>query len=88
MSATKSNLDKFTVRPTQEAKASTAPQGERITVTRGKESRVGIAVRLDKEDWYRVHEYALRQGTSIQRLIVASLSDHMEKNGLPPLSGK
>lgn len=57
-------------------------------VTRGKNERVGIAVRLSHNDWYRASEFALRQGTSLQKLIVAGLSELMKQQGLPPLSGK
>ena len=57
-------------------------------VTRGKNERVGIAVRLSHDDWYRASEFALRQGTSLQKLIVAGLSELMKQQGLPPLSGK
>lgn len=57
-------------------------------VTRGKNERVGIAVRLSHDDWYRASEFALRQRTSLQKLIVAGLSELMTQQGLPPLSGR
>lgn len=65
--------------------ASQAPMPQ---VTRGKNERVGIAVRLSHDDWYRASEFALRQGTSLQKLIVTGLSELMKQQGLPPLSGK
>ena len=65
-----------------------APQAPMPQVTRGKNERVGIAVRLSHDDWYRASEFALRQGTSLQKLIVAGLSELMKQQGLPPLSGK
>lgn len=55
---------------------------------RGKNSRVGIAVRLGHEDWYRLHDLAVREHTSLQALIVRGLSALMEERGLPPLSGR
>ena len=68
--------------------AQDAQEAPLAQVTRGKNERVGIAVRLSHEDWYRASEFALRQGTSLQRLIVAGLSELMKQQGLPPLSGK
>lgn len=57
-------------------------------VTRGKGKRVGVAVRLTHEDWYRASEFALRERTSLQKLFVAGLSELMRKRGLPPLDGE
>lgn len=65
------------------AATSTAPTGR----GRGKNSRVGVAVRLGHEDWYRVHDLAVREHTSLQALIVTGLSALLEQRGLPPLTG-
>jgi len=58
-----------------------------LPATRGKNLRVGIAVRLTHEDWHRATELAMREKTSLQRLLVAGLSELMRLRGLPPLSG-
>ncbi len=81
MATTKSSLNKFSM---STAESDHAPTTE---VTRGKNKRVGIAVRLSHEDWYRASEFALREQTSLQRLLVAGLSELMRQKGLPPLSG-
>ena len=57
-------------------------------VTRGKGKRVGVAVRLTPEDWYKASEFALRERTSLQKLFVAGLSELMRKRGLSPLDGE
>jgi hypothetical protein len=59
-----------------------------IVPTRGKNRRVGIAVRLEHEDWIRATEFAMREQTSLQRLIVAGLNEMLRQRGLPPLSGR
>jgi hypothetical protein len=56
--------------------------------TRGQGQRVGIAVRLTQEDWYRASEFALREHTSLQKLLVAGLSELMRQRGLEPLKGE
>lgn len=58
-----------------------------LSVTRGKNKRVGIAVRLTHEDWHRATELAMREKTSLQQLLVAGLSELLRQRGLPPLSG-
>lgn len=91
-----SSLTKFAITPpapvtaaATDAPAATAAAGGPLPTGRGrgKNSRVGVAVRLGHEDWYRVHDLAVREHTSLQALIVAGLSALMEQRGLPPLSG-
>lgn len=55
---------------------------------RGEGERVAIAVRLEKEDWYRLHDYVNRQNTTMQELIIESLSATLVSKGFPPISGK
>ncbi|MEJ8855868.1 hypothetical protein WKW79_14895 [Variovorax robiniae] len=55
--------------------------------TRGKNKRVGIAVRLSTEDWHRATELAMREKTSLQRLLVAGMNELLRQRGLPPLAG-
>ena len=81
-----SSLTRFSVKPPE----TMSPPGgvtEDPSVTRGKNKRVGVAVRLSHEDWYRVSEFALREQTSLQRLLVAGMSELMRRKGLPPLKG-
>jgi hypothetical protein len=91
-----SSLTRFAVQPA--AQASTEPAKIDATDTsssadatngrgRGKNPRVGVAVRLGHEDWYRLHDLAVREHTSLQSLIVRGLSALMEERGLPPLTG-
>jgi hypothetical protein len=80
MSKSKAGLLQF-------AEASEASSGTPLPITRGKGKRVGVAVRLSHEDWYNASEFALREQTSLQKLLVAGLSELMLKKGLPPLKG-
>ena len=74
-------LDKFV---NQDAAGSTPAKA---LGTRAQGKRVGIAVRLSQEDWYRASEFALREHTSLQKLLVAGLSELMRQRGLEPLKG-
>ena len=92
-----SSLTRFAVQPAGQPSDSTTPGTGVADISprsepgsprgRGKGPRVGIAVRLGHEDWYRVHDLAVREHTSLQALIVRGLSALMEERGLPPLSG-
>lgn len=82
--ANTSSLSKFAVRPPG-LDAAQPQVNNRPTPTRGKNTRVGIAVRLSHEDWHRATEFAMREHTSLQRLLVAGLSELMKQRGLPPL---
>lgn len=50
--------------------------------TRGKSEIVNITVRLSRGDWERVHQLAVSEGTSIQRLAVQGLSRLFSEKGL------
>lgn len=90
-----SSLTKFAIKPVRPVASAVAAPAESDPHAatdlkgrgRGKNKRVGIAVRLGHEDWYRLHDLAVREHTSLQALIVAGLSAVMEQRGLPPLSG-
>ena len=56
--------------------------------TRGKGDKVAIAVRLNREDWIKLHDFANRQGLSMQQVIVFSLAHYMQVKGIPPISGR
>jgi hypothetical protein len=57
-------------------------------VIRGHLENVGVLIRLNREDWYRLHDFANRQGISLQKLVVASLTDYMQSKGVRPITGK
>lgn len=79
-----SSLSKFAVKPATDA---TAASESAFVPTRGKHDRVGIAVRLSRADWHCATELAMREQTSLQRLLVAGLSELLKQRGLPPLKG-
>ncbi len=79
-----SSLSRFAVKPASDAAAAA---GTSLVPTRGKHKRVGIAVRLSHGDWHRATELAMREQTSLQRLLVAGLSELLKQRGLPPLAG-
>lgn len=82
MATRKGGLDQFVNQDVQSGKPTTA------LATRAQGKRVGIAVRLSQEDWYRASEFALREHTSLQKLLVAGLSELMRQRGLEPLKGE
>lgn len=53
---------------------------------RGKGEVVALTVRLSRDDWQRVHQLALSEGISIQKLMVEGLSKLFEAKGLKGLS--
>lgn len=53
--------------------------------TRGKGETVNLSVRLSRADWERVHQLAVSEGTSIQKLAVKGLSRLFVEKGLPGL---
>lgn len=52
---------------------------------RGKGDVVALTVRLSRDDWQRVHQLALSEGISIQKLTVEGLSKLFEAKGLKGL---
>lgn len=80
-----SSLSKYAVKPAAGENLGGDQKG--IVPTRGKNKRVGIAVRLNRDDWHRATELAMREQTSLQRLLVAGLSELLKQRGLPPLAG-
>ena len=53
---------------------------------RGKGDVVALTLRLSRDDWQRVHQLALAEGISIQKLTVEGLSKLFEAKGLKGLS--
>jgi hypothetical protein len=52
---------------------------------RGKHSVVGINIRFTRDQWERVHQLALAEGVSIQRLVIRGLSQVFHEKGLRTL---
>lgn len=65
-----------------------APSEESVTGkrTRGKNDLVAITVRLRLADWERLHQFAVTEGVSLQRLALAGLSRLLVEKGLPGLN--
>lgn len=53
---------------------------------RGTGETVSMTVRLSRADWERLHQLAVSEGTSIQRLAVEGFSKVFAEKGLPGLS--
>ena len=53
---------------------------------RGKGDLVALTVRLPRADWERVHQLAVSEGVSIQKLAVRGLSKVFAEKGLPALT--
>ncbi len=56
------------------------------TRKRGKGDTVSLTVRLSRPDWERVHQLAVSEGVSIQKLAVDGLSKIFQEHGLSKLS--
>jgi hypothetical protein len=64
------------------------PAPQHTERTRAKGEKVGIVIRLDREDWHSIHDFANRQGISLQKLVVTSLAQYMLANGVKPIATK
>lgn len=53
---------------------------------RGKGDVVALTVRLSRNDWERVHQLAVSEGTSIQQLAIKGLSKVFQEQGLPGIA--
>lgn len=53
---------------------------------RGKGEVVALTVRLSRGDWERLHQLAVAEGVSIQRLAMRGFSRVFEEKGLPGLA--
>jgi hypothetical protein len=72
---------------TNEDTSTNAPeQVEAKARQRGKGDVVALTLRLSRDDWQRVHQLALSEGISIQKLAVEGLSKMFEEKGLKGLS--
>lgn len=83
----KPSLGDYAIKQQVENNATDAEPTE-LERTKGKGDKVSIAVRLGKEDWHKLHDFANRQGISLQKLIVLSLAETMKAKGVRPITGK
>jgi hypothetical protein len=60
----------------------TAPEEIR---TKAKGNTVALTLRLTRDQWERVHQLALVEGISINRLALVALSKVFQEKGLPGL---
>ncbi|EIJ37042.1 hypothetical protein [Thiothrix nivea] len=75
--------------PDNNEAASSAPTADTTETKprqRGKGDIVALTVRLSRDDWQRVHQLALSEGVSIQKLAVDGLSRLFEEKGLKGIS--
>lgn len=66
------------------SQAAEAAQGSKKS--RGQGETVSMTVRLSRADWERLHQLAVSEGTSIQRLAVEGFSKVFAEKGLPGLT--
>lgn len=65
--------------------AAPAPAPERRKA-RGESDTVAMTVRLSRADWERLHQLAVSERTSIQRLAIDGFSKVFESKGLPGMT--
>lgn len=71
---------------TEDTSTSAPEQAEAKERQRGKGDVVALTLRLSRDDWQRVHQLALSEGISIQKLTTEGLSKLFEAKGLKGLS--
>ena len=86
MAGKKTGLAQFTKQNSQSEPKSEAQETKPREKQRGKGDVVALTVRLSRDDWQRVHQLALSEGVSIQRLAVDGLSKLFEEKGLKKLN--
>jgi hypothetical protein len=65
-------------------KATTEPRAKR---GKGKGETVALTVRLPKEDWKALRNFAMDQGESIQTIAVNAFNRELKAKGYDPLGG-
>jgi len=68
--------------PARRVRRAAAPQPRG---RRGSQERPTVPFRMSRRTWERVHQLALSEGVSIQRLLFEELSQGFARRGLPPL---
>ena len=86
MAGKKTGLAQFTKQNSQGEPKSETQETKPREKQRGKGDVVALTVRLSRDDWQRVHQLALSEGVSIQRLAIDGLSKLFEEKGLKKLN--
>lgn len=86
MSKKTTGLAQFTKQGNQTDKQTETQESKPREKQRGKGDVVALTVRVSRDDWQRVHQLALSEGVSIQRLAVDGLSKLFEEKGLKKLN--
>lgn len=86
MSKKTTGLAQFTKQGNQTDKQAETQESKPREKQRGKGDVVALTVRVSRDDWQRVHQLALSEGVSIQRLAVDGLSKLFEEKGLKKLN--
>jgi hypothetical protein len=60
---------------------------DRVRRAKGKGETVALTVRLPKEDWKALRNFAMDQGESVQTIAVNAFNRELKARGYPPLKG-
>ena len=82
------SLRKFAIKPAPLESLETEMSPSQPERTRAKNERVLLSLRVNREDWYQLHDFANRQGSSLQKLMVAALAHYMQAHGVKPITGR
>jgi len=82
------SLRKFAIKPPPMESLETETPPSQPERTRAKNERVLLSLRVNREDWYQLHDFANRQGSSLQKLMVAALAHYMQAHGVKPITGR
>jgi len=82
------SLRKFAIKPAPVESLETETSPSQPERTRAKNERVLLSLRVNREDWYQLHDFANRQGSSLQKLMVAALVHYMQAHGVKPITGR
>ena len=63
------------------------PEVTPAKAARGTAPRVGIAVRVSREDWKEMHAFALNQSKSLNTLLIEGFQALQREAGVPPIKG-
>ena len=76
------SLSDFTKKKTNDQ----PPLASSSTTKQGMNNRIGVTLRLQAEDWERIHYLAIQERTKIQSLLLEGLNEILLKRGLPPVN--
>ena len=82
------SLRKFAIKPPPMESLETETPPSQPERTRAKNERVLLSLRVNREDWYQLHDFANRQGSSLQKIMVADLAQYMQAHGVKPITGR